>query len=299
MFETIKLAQPSHLFVAADGPRDHVEGEKERCEQARAVIDAVDWDCEVKVLFRDENLGCGVAVSSAISWFFDQVEEGIILEDDCMAHPAFFGYCQDLLEAHRVDRRVMMIGGTNFLPEEQQKIKKAHFSRCPMVWGWATWRSAWKLYDKSMSQLPDLIRSGKWKGLHEDTAALYYWMRCFCKCVEIDTWDYQWFYSILVNDGIVANAGVNLIQNIGIGEDSTHTSNGYAPILTDIEEKDFLALPVTSDLIVDEKFDHMMHDRIYDVYLNSRSSALVRWWKMARKKKKTERLMRGYVSRLG
>ncbi len=142
VFDQIKKAKPTQLFIAADGPRVGREHEQELCAQARATVDLIDWDCEVKTLFRDTNLGCGLGVSSAINWFFDHVEEGIILEDDCIPDLSFFSFCQTMLEQYRHDDRVAMISGTNVLPNQSVRESSYSFARYYDIWGWATWRRA-------------------------------------------------------------------------------------------------------------------------------------------------------------
>lgn len=294
-FERIRMAKPPKLFVAADGPRKHIRGEVELCEATRKIVDSVDWDCKLEVLFRSENLGCGIAVSSAISWFFDHVEEGIILEDDCMAHPAFFRYCHKLINDYRDQDEIMMISGVNLLPLEHQDKSKYHMSRFPLVWGWATWKRAWLKFDGQMCKLGNLIRDGSWKDFDDDLDVSYYWMRCFCRCSQINTWDYQWVFSILINRGIVINAGVNLIENIGIGEDSTHTSEGVARPLTTIEIGDFekLTEPVGSE--VDMEFDRLIGEIVMDIHFTSRRNSFLRWRKRLRRRQSTRRLMNSYI----
>ena len=93
VFDVSPKGRPTRLYIAADGPRLDRAGEKEKCEAARAIATDIDWDCRVETLFRDENLGCGTAVSEAITWFFNHEEEGIILEDDCLPEPSFFSIC--------------------------------------------------------------------------------------------------------------------------------------------------------------------------------------------------------------
>src|SRR5688500_1827095 len=152
VFEAIRNARPRRLYVAADGPRPGVAADNANCQEARKIIDSVDWQCEVKTLFREKNLNCGVAPSSAFTWFFQHEEEGIILEDDCLPSQSFFWFCQELLERYRNDTRVMHIGGNNFLNGWQKdKDYSYYFSRSGHIWGWATWRRAWKHFDFDIS----------------------------------------------------------------------------------------------------------------------------------------------------
>ena len=114
VFNAIRKARPKQLLVIADGPRLDREGEAEKCTQTRGIIDQVDWDCEVMKCFSDENLGCGVRISTGLSWVFEQVEEAIILEDDCLPHPTFFMFCQEMLQRYREQPEVMSVSGCLF-----------------------------------------------------------------------------------------------------------------------------------------------------------------------------------------
>lgn len=156
VFHEIRGASPLQLFISADGPRENKPGEFEKCQITRDIVRQVDWDCEVYTNFRDKNLGCKIAVSSAIDWFFENVEEGIILEDDCLPSFSFFRFCEELLEKYRDDERIMQIGGTNLLSEWQRSDDSYYFSKYGAIWGWATWRRAWQYYDVNMKLWPEV-----------------------------------------------------------------------------------------------------------------------------------------------
>ncbi len=228
VFECIRRERPPRLYVAADGPRKERAGEEELCREVREIAVAVDWPCELKTLFRSGNLGCGSAVSGAIDWFFSHEEEGIILEDDILADPSFFRFCDELLERFRDEERIMTITGDYFNRNGHGGDESYYFSRYPHMWGWATWKRAWKHYDFGMSRWPELKASGwlerkggEYRGFAE------YWTAMFDRTHtgEIDTWDYQWFYSCWLRDGLTATPSRNLCRNIGFGEDATHTKS--------------------------------------------------------------------------
>jgi len=227
VFDEIKKIKPKKLYVAADGPRLSVNGEKKECEATRDIIKQIDWDCDVHKLFRDKNLGCRIAVSTAIDWFFTQVEEGIILEDDCLPDQSFFWFCQKLLEYYRTDKRIMHIGGTNFQFGEKVGEASYYFSRLAHVWGWASWRRAWQLYDVKMRTLPTFISENRIAHIFADNQVQKNWIRNLKKIYNgANTWDYQWAYANLVNNSYCIIPNVNLISNIGFGKNSTHTSDG-------------------------------------------------------------------------
>lgn len=226
-FEPIRAAKPPKLFVAADGPREGREDEADKCAVARRIVDQVDWPCEVHTLFRDENLGCRKAVSEAITWFFEHVEEGIILEDDCVADPTFFPFCEELLERYRDDERIMTISGDNYQPEGFDCGASYYFSKYPHCWGWATWRNRWKKYDDQMSDWPAYRLSQNLKELSCSKQEARYWCRMFERCYEkeLDSWATVWVLTCWSSGALTILPNVNLVNNIGDGVEATHTSS--------------------------------------------------------------------------
>jgi hypothetical protein len=233
VFEQIRKIKPAFLYVAADGPRKDKLGEKEICNRVREIVSSnIDWECEVKTLFRDENLGCGKAVSDGITWFFEQEEEGIILEDDCLPDVSFFQFCTELLEKYRTDEKVMTISGSNLLGYPWKVTGQSYFWGQGGIWGWATWKRAWRLYDFKMqtweedkvkSQIRNALKTEEWYQFY-----LPMFVAVFDK--TLDTWDIQWLYTILINEGLSINPEVNLVKNIGFGNNSTHTENIKNPL---------------------------------------------------------------------
>jgi hypothetical protein len=233
VFEAIREAKPPRLYIAADGPRPEVKTDPENCEKARTIVQQVDWPCEVNTLFRDTNLNCGLAPSSAFTWFFDHEEEGIILEDDCLPSPSFFGYCQELLQRYRSDTRIMHIGGNNFLNGWQKdKDYSYYFSGSGHIWGWATWRRAWKHFDFNLRHYADLKPKGYFNNFFLNWPEKFYRLRKFDKTVrpgtKVDWWDYQWDFARYIHSGLAIVPKVNLVKNIGFGEIATHTKNNHS-----------------------------------------------------------------------
>jgi hypothetical protein len=139
VFEAIRKARPPKLYVAADGPRLDREGELEKCAQVRAIATAIDWPCELHTLFRDLNQGCKIAVSTAITWFFEHEEQGIILEDDCLPSQSFFLFCQEMLNHYKNDTRVWHVAGVYPFATDSRDCNAYCFSEYSPIWGWATW----------------------------------------------------------------------------------------------------------------------------------------------------------------
>ncbi|MGZ3767752.1 MAG: hypothetical protein ACXVA2_24025, partial [Mucilaginibacter sp.] len=227
VFEAIRDAQPKYLYIASDGPRLNNDSDAEKCQIVRKIVANITWDCEVKTLFREENLGCGLGPVSAYDWFFKNEEEGIILEDDCLPDPSFFRYCQELLEKYRCDTRVMHISGSNFQKGWQNDHDYSYyFSSYPHEWGWATWRRAWQLYDFGVERYPELIKKKYFKNYFGSLAERNYRLAKIKRSYnnpKANWWDYQWSFALFVNSGLSVIPNVNLIENIGFGSEATHT----------------------------------------------------------------------------
>lgn len=227
VFETIRAARPERLLIVADGPRPDRDGEAERCAQARAIVEEVDWPCLVEHNYSDTNLGCRVRVATGITWAFEQVEEAIILEDDTLPHPSFFRYCVELLDRYRDDERVMVITGDNFQRGIQRGSASYYFSKYNYVWGWATWRRAWRHYDVEMRDWPSFRDSQAFHDLASTERELQYWTDVLDQAYagEIVTWDYAWTLTCWRMNGLSAMPNVNLVSNIGFRSDATHTTD--------------------------------------------------------------------------
>jgi hypothetical protein len=196
-------------------------------ETRKAIDEGIDWPCEIKRLYSNVNLGCSVGPITAISWFFEQVEEGIILEDDCVPHADFLPYCAQLLHRYRHDSRVWCISGSNFQKGDWRGDACYYFSRYPHGWGWASWRTCWQYFDAQLSQWPALRDSSLLETLFEDPFERSFWVETwqntYDKFPAISWWDYQWTFTCLVNGGITALPNRNLVTNVGFGMDATHT----------------------------------------------------------------------------
>ncbi|MBD2148128.1 glycosyltransferase family 2 protein [Sphaerospermopsis sp. FACHB-1194] len=236
VFEQIRAAKPAKLLVVADGPRNAQEAPL--CEQARKVTEQIDWECEVLRNYSDINLGCRDRVYSGLTWAFTQVEEAIILEDDCLPDLTFFQFCEDMLVRYREDTRVMSIAGTNIQGNLSLDFSY-FFSRFALMWGWATWRRAWKLYDHRMLDWPSL-RKTKWLysvGVGKEIFQ-WRWNTIFDRVYsgEINSWAYRWIYTCWREHGLTIIPSINLVKNIGYGNDATHTTKDH-PILAKLIEE--------------------------------------------------------------
>ncbi|MCT0198162.1 glycosyltransferase family 2 protein [Synechococcus sp. CS-1325] len=237
VIDAIRPVAPMRLFVACDGPNPERPGEAEKVAATRQVIEQeIDWPCQIERLYSEGNQGCRLGVSRAISWFFEQVEEGIILEDDCVPHPDFFPYCATLLERYRHDSRVWCISGDNFQNGQWRGDGSYYFSRYNHCWGWASWHRCWQHYDAELQQWPALRNSGLLESIYEDPLERQYWIDVWQRLVDADqpdTWDYQWTFACLANSGLTALPNRNLVSNVGFGADGTHTTGVREPTVAD------------------------------------------------------------------
>jgi hypothetical protein len=223
----IAKAKPQKLFVIADGPRPMHPEDVAACAAARAVIDHVEWECEVVKQYSEVNLGCGRRPATGISWVFAQVDRAIILEDDCVPHPSFFRFCDELLEKYRDDNRIMQISGSNFQFDRLHSPYSYYFTNLNPTWGWATWRRAWQHYDIAANIWPAFRKTSCVQDIVKNTRAASYWESMFDLAYErrgeIDFWDYQWTLACWAQNGLSIIPSVNLVSNIGFGKDATHT----------------------------------------------------------------------------
>ncbi len=242
VFEAIRRARPPRLYVASDGPRDSRPGEGEKVRSVREyVLGHIDWGCDVKTLFREKNLGCKYAVSGAISWFFENEEMGIILEDDVLPVPSFFPYCQDLLERYRDDDRVFMISGCNLISKRFAPESSYFFSRVTHIWGWAGWRRSWRYYDVEMRKWPEWRDAEGLRRISEGSRLFeYYWKRIFDQVHRglVDTWDYQVLFTCWNRNAFTLLPSKNLTTNIGFGADATRDWEGVPPYVLESVAED-------------------------------------------------------------
>lgn len=230
VFAEIARAKPRHLLIVADGPRTAEEAEQ--CAAARAIINQVDWDCELLTDLAETNLGCKLRMFSGLNLAFTRYEEAIILEDDCLPQPSFFRFCAELLEHYRHEPRVMLISGNNFLPPRlQRRVRDSYyFSQIPHTWGWASWRRVWELYDLQIERWPGLRASDWLARRSSDPRFKTYWERVFDESFRRKTnaWDFQMTFTCWLHEGLSALPRVNLVSNIGFGDDATHTKDPHS-----------------------------------------------------------------------
>lgn len=254
-FESVRQRKPQKLYIACDGARSNKPGEIDLVEKTRkTILDAIDWDCEIKTLFQIENLGCGKGVFTAISWLFENEERGIILEDDCVVNPSFFRFMEEMLDKYKDDQRIGMVAGSNLISEYHETRSSYFFSRYKSCWGWSSWRRAWANMDLDMSwrkeYMMDVINNSGYYAKGRDK-----WLYQL-KCIDtnyVSAWDWQWFFTLASQNQLCVYPSVNLVSNIGNDANATHTSLGAIT-----HEAQELGFPMKDPLFVcpNERFDN-------------------------------------------
>lgn len=230
VFNTIRAYQPRQLFIAADGSRNEKEGEFDTCNSVREwVLSNVDWECDVKTLFRTENIGCGRGPSEAISWFFEHVEEGIILEDDCLPNSSFFSFCEELLPKYRLDSRISILSANNFQPNQPLDLDgDYYFSIFPSTNGWATWKRTWNEYDYLISKWDNMNKKLFSSSLFHEKKYQLWWIQMYDFVYNTkpgDMWDFQFHFHCMQRNQLAIIPKANLVTNIGYGADATHSAD--------------------------------------------------------------------------
>jgi hypothetical protein len=223
----IARARPASLLVVADGPRQGHPGDAEACRQARALIEEVNWPCDVRTQFSDSNLGCRLRIASGLDWVFSQVPEAIVLEDDCLPDDSFFPFCAELLERYRDEPRIQWISGCNLTRGRRFTDDSYYVSRFFHTWGWASWARAWRNYDLQMRRWPEL-RETDWIERFLPTAGMARRARYFFDQTHAGrnpAWDYQWVLAAWLQNSLAIVPSTNLVANIGFDARATSTAD--------------------------------------------------------------------------
>ena len=255
--------EPQALYVCQDGPRDGNENDRIKCQEVRDVIDELisvysknNKHFKLHTLYQPVNLGCGPGPAVGISWFFERVEQGIVMEDDCLPHPDFFGYCKELLERYKDDKQVQFINAT--LYHDRWKCEASYgFSHYMITGAWAAWRETWQGFDLDLQGLNAWIFRKQVLGLTYNRAEANWW---YFKVKEIQKdsakksyWDYQMQVHLFMNNALTIHPKVNLISNIGFDAEGTHTQTndgcGEKPVFP------IMPLHHPTQLVVDTNMD--------------------------------------------
>ncbi|HUN93856.1 MAG TPA: glycosyltransferase family 2 protein [Burkholderiaceae bacterium] len=260
VFAEIAKARPTKLLLIGDGPRATRPGEAEKVAAARRIVEKVNWPCDVRTNFSDVNLGCTRRVASGLDWVFQQFEDAIIMEDDCLPDPTFFRFCQELLERYRHDLRIGMISGNNFQFGRRYGEDSYYFSKYCHIWGWATWRDRWQSADiLEMRHWPMVRDSGRFIDLTPgNKKETLFWQQAFDKVHQrkLDAWAGPWTLANWIEGRLGIIPAVNLISNIGFGADATLTTDGESYLASMRTEP--IAFPLVHPVIIAR---HIVADR--------------------------------------
>lgn len=270
---TLRDLSPTNIYIAIDGPRGGNKDDEVKVERTIASIELIDWCCDIKILKRSSNLGCGRAVSSAISWVMENESKVIILEDDIRPNNSFFKFCSDALDRFKDDERIMTVGGHSLieLPNEKATFR---LSKYPEIWGWATWKRSWELYEFSLNDLPKIsfnnllsIYGGNFV-LAFQSSIQFRKMRSNA----IDTWDYQLQYASFLHNKFHLLSNLNLTDNVGFNSQATHTK--YLP-LPSPAKKEILNLNFGNDVFISEDFELQTRKHLQRQILTSFKSHII------------------------
>lgn len=268
ILQSLRQVKPEILLVSTDGPRVDNYDDIKKCAAVRDVINEVDWNCTVLKNYSDTNLGCGIAPYQGISWAFDQVGEAIILEDDCLPDTTFFRFCEELLEKYRDNERVMHISGNNYSASTWRSAYSYSFSRYPLGWGWATWRRAWKHFDFEMKYWPEVRDKNLLKDILASKETIYDWEKTFQFVYDghLDCWDFQWLFTCWVQNGLSIIPRLNLVTNVGSGQDATHFQENSPLLNLPVQSLEF-PLKHPPFLIRDSRMDEVIQTTVYNYNL--------------------------------
>jgi len=279
VFAKIKEVKPQQLFIAADGPRKDRLGEEKKCKAVREwVLSQIDWDCKVHTLFREENLGCGQGPAQAITWFFDNVEQGIILEDDCVPTTSFFYYCEALLNYYKHDTHIMHIAGDNPLIRTNCDGATYYFASVQHCWGWASWARAWKYFNFNIEC--NFSKDFKNNTYFNNFNVRDFWMHALSQVREAKTvaWDYQWSWAILKQNGRCINPALNQITNIGCNSEGTHFSDDTDKSSVERPRYEFSTINHPKSMKVNKRLQKKINEKLgirYKTYLQLFGEKLV------------------------
>lgn len=258
LFDVLKKIEPSQLFVIADGPKENDVEDEKNIMQTRSILDSIDWDCNVTKIYREHNLGLEKNITLGLNEVFSNVQETIILEDDCIPNESFFQFCTELLKHYKDNKEIVQISGTKYIPNEI-RYHSYYYSKYSIEWGWATWKDRWERYDALMEGWPNMRKKKDFRDLFSSNKTYKYWRYIFDNCYKgnINSWAYKWLYNNLIEHGYSIIPSVNLVENIGVGINSTNTFLSNKKIIQQVKT-------INYPLIYHDK---VIHNNNYDVIL--------------------------------
>lgn len=265
LIEIIRQVKPEQFFVISDGPRIDRPEEKSLVEECRRIM-TPDWDCHYHQFFAAENMQCRERIVSGLNELFSIVDSAIILEDDCIPRQTFFTFCQQMLEHYKDNDEVMSVCGMRVFPKSPKNT--ITFSRYHNGWGWATWKRAW---DKNNESLPDNFYQTLQNTFRLSREKLYWkYILESVECKKIVTWDYLWMFSCWQQEGLNIYPPASLVNNIGSGENATHTVNLPYYLRKNSQDIDFSTFELPSDIETTSQADRWIEDHMYSKSIRGR-----------------------------
>jgi hypothetical protein len=276
VLKAISEVRPAKIFAIVDGHRPDRPGEAARCLEVQRAFDEIEWPCEVHRHFAPFNLGCKMRVTTGLDWLFGQVDEAIILEDDCLPDASFFLFAEELLAMYRNDPRIGMIAGSNLGGLPSKDGSGYFFSNVAQCWGWATWARAWRTFDVSMSKWPQFRDEGRIADVFHDHYKVKYWRGLLDSTYynKINTWDYIWVLTLWLAGQLTIIPSSNMIANIGFGDESTHTSRSSHPAARIPVQSVTFPMRHPNCFLV----DHSAEKRIHDLAHGKLNCQVVAFW---------------------
>lgn len=268
VFDKIREIKPSKLYVLADGPKENNNLEIDKCKSVRNIFNHIDWECELITNFRDKNWGSGIGISNGIDWFFEHEEYGIILEDDCLPDISFFYFCQELLIKYNYYSEIYYISGNCRINKKiANKFQESYqFVRTAGIWGWATWKRAWKNYQNIIEINNSIYQKIQTYFPYKLEADM--WIKNFLEAINDGSiWDYKWHFCVIINQGKVIYPNTNLVKNIGFGLDATHTFNSNNKFSNFESNKIKFPLIHPKSTCINEKWDKYRFIAIRDIII--------------------------------
>ncbi|MAJ30418.1 MAG: hemolytic protein HlpA-like protein [Gammaproteobacteria bacterium] len=267
LLESLKLYKPENLYVISDGPRKNFESDKEKVAKSRKIFEKIDWKCEVFYNNSDSNLGCRERIISGLNWVFNKEEKAIILEDDCIPSKEFFDFMESMLNRYQTNKKISSVCGTTFLSDWKGEENSYLYSKYCNVWGWATWKDRWQKIDFDLVNLDKVKKTKFLKDYLGSFRAYVYWHWILNKVNDkkIDSWAYIWNFTNFVNEKLSIIPETNLLSNIGIGEDSSHTKSLSYKYMPSNESKNKMTFPLKypTNIILNTKYDLTVENTVF------------------------------------
>ena len=270
VFDIIRKQRPEQLFVFQDGPRTDNHDDLVKCSAVRKILEErIDWDCKLFTYYSDRNLGCGPGPASGITWFFENVEQGIIIEDDALPNDDFFAYTEELLVKYKNVEIIKVIGSMH-LDGKNYGDGSYHFSMCNRnLCAWGTWKRSWLSFNYHLNEVTEIDFKHTLKNYKTTYKEIDYWTEKFLEikkdCMNDSSWDIQFIISIWLKKGLGIFPNVNLSTNIGFDSEATHTTEENH-IASNVSTKKILPLAHPKEIRISRKADLNYHKLYFQPY---------------------------------